>query len=216
MDETASVSREDEEQRHHAGGSATPPSRRLLRRPTTAETERIACDCPPEGLSIPVLVPTSRAPPRVFMAFDCMPQRGRDLRDRPLSYRRRALEDTVGDGHHVYPARRLPPCEYQGATSECGGTYGWRDRRGAGNFVAPPRNSRRVSAAHAEPLGNFDAGSGRPENLPDVTTVWSCLREMTSRLVIVPTTLVAPTGFVRWWVILGSMFPALPFDVSCR
>ena len=43
------------------------------------------------------------------MAFDCMYVRGRDLRAQPLSYRRRALEDIVGDGHHVYAARRLNP-----------------------------------------------------------------------------------------------------------
>jgi hypothetical protein len=34
--------------------------RRLLRRPTTAETERIARGCPPEGLSIPVIVDAIR------------------------------------------------------------------------------------------------------------------------------------------------------------
>jgi len=50
------------------------------------------------------------AAPPVFMAFDCMYVRGRDLRDRPLSYRKRALEDAIGRaGYHVYPARRLHP-----------------------------------------------------------------------------------------------------------
>ena len=32
------------------------PNRRLLRRPTIAETERIARDCPEETLSVPVIV----------------------------------------------------------------------------------------------------------------------------------------------------------------
>jgi hypothetical protein len=32
------------------------PNRRLLRRPTTAETERIARDCPAETLSVPLIV----------------------------------------------------------------------------------------------------------------------------------------------------------------
>ena len=41
------------------------------------------------------------ATPPVFMAFDSMYHRGRDLRDRPLSYRRRVLED-------VREARRAP------------------------------------------------------------------------------------------------------------
>jgi bifunctional non-homologous end joining protein LigD len=45
----------------------------------------------------------------VFIVFDCVYQRGRDLRARPLSYRHRALEDAIGDGHHVYAARRLHP-----------------------------------------------------------------------------------------------------------
>ena len=46
----------------------------------------------------------------VAIAFDCMYVRGRYLRDRPLSYRKRALEDAIGRaGHHVYPARRLHP-----------------------------------------------------------------------------------------------------------
>ena len=51
--------------------------------------------------------PEEPATPPVFMAFDCLHVRGRDLRGRPLSYRRRALEDLVGDGRHVYCARRL-------------------------------------------------------------------------------------------------------------
>jgi hypothetical protein len=51
--------------------------------------------------------PEEPAAPPVFIAFDCIYKRGRDLRDRPLSYRRRALEDVIGDGHHVYAVRRL-------------------------------------------------------------------------------------------------------------
>jgi bifunctional non-homologous end joining protein LigD len=53
--------------------------------------------------------PEEPATPPVFMAFDCMYQKGRDLRDRPFSYRRDALEDLVGDGRHVYAARHLHP-----------------------------------------------------------------------------------------------------------
>jgi ATP-dependent DNA ligase len=45
--------------------------------------------------------PEHQATPPVFMAFDCMYQRGRDLRNRPLSYRRSVLKDVVGNGHHV-------------------------------------------------------------------------------------------------------------------
>ena len=35
-------------------------NRRLLRRPTTAETERIARDCPEEALSVPMIVAAIR------------------------------------------------------------------------------------------------------------------------------------------------------------
>src|SRR5690349_2803656 len=42
--------------------------------------------------------PDEPAMPPVMMVFDCMYVRGRDLRDQPLSYRRRALEDVIGDG----------------------------------------------------------------------------------------------------------------------
>jgi hypothetical protein len=55
MGETASAFSSD-----HCGISAAAPSRRLLRRPTTLETERIARECPPEGLSVSVLVAAIR------------------------------------------------------------------------------------------------------------------------------------------------------------
>jgi hypothetical protein len=47
-------------QLHHAGSRAVAPSQRLLRRPTLAETERIARNCPAEGLSVTVIVQTIR------------------------------------------------------------------------------------------------------------------------------------------------------------
>jgi hypothetical protein len=55
MAETASAFREDQAL-HNDGNGATASGRRLLRRPTTAETERIARRCPAEGLSISVIV----------------------------------------------------------------------------------------------------------------------------------------------------------------
>ena len=58
-DTTSALSGHDEEQLHH-GGSRVAPSRRLLRRPTLAETERIARDCPAEGLSVTVIVQAIR------------------------------------------------------------------------------------------------------------------------------------------------------------
>jgi hypothetical protein len=47
-------------QLHHAGSRAVAPSQRLLRRPTLAETERIARNCPAEGLSVTVIVQAIR------------------------------------------------------------------------------------------------------------------------------------------------------------
>src|SRR2546427_727034 len=71
MGETASAF-SGQDQRHNGGNGATAPgpnagqnrcedvSRRLLRRPTTADTERIARECPAEGLSVPVIVSAIR------------------------------------------------------------------------------------------------------------------------------------------------------------
>jgi bifunctional non-homologous end joining protein LigD len=53
--------------------------------------------------------PEEPSTPPVYMAFDCLYRNGRDLRGKPLSHRREALEDVVGDGRHVYAARRLNP-----------------------------------------------------------------------------------------------------------
>ena len=60
-------------------------------------------DCSPHFSSL--LRAEHPGTPSVFMAFDCLYQSGRDLRSRPFSYRRRALEDAVGDGRQVYAAR---------------------------------------------------------------------------------------------------------------
>ncbi len=47
------------------------------------------------------------ATPPLYMVFDCLHARGKDLRERPLSVRRHVLEGEV-DGHRlILPARRL-------------------------------------------------------------------------------------------------------------
>lgn len=51
-------------------------NRRLLRCPTTAETERIARDCPAETLSVPMIVAAIQREDRLF-ARDGIPSRGR-------------------------------------------------------------------------------------------------------------------------------------------
>jgi bifunctional non-homologous end joining protein LigD len=47
------------------------------------------------------------ATPPVFVAFDCLYARRKDLRDRPLRVRRHVLEAEVSSEHFVLPARRL-------------------------------------------------------------------------------------------------------------
>src|SRR5947209_9572084 len=47
------------------------------------------------------------ATPPVFVAFDCLWCRGRDLRGLPLGERRVALERVISDGPLILPARRL-------------------------------------------------------------------------------------------------------------
>ena len=47
------------------------------------------------------------ATPPVFVAFDCLYARRKDLRDRPLRVRRRVLEAEIASEHFVLPARRL-------------------------------------------------------------------------------------------------------------
>jgi hypothetical protein len=59
MGETASAF-SGQDQQHNGGNGATAPGRRLLRRPDTAETQRIASECPAEGLSVPVIVEAIR------------------------------------------------------------------------------------------------------------------------------------------------------------
>ncbi len=47
------------------------------------------------------------ATPAIYMVFDCLYARAKDLRERPLRIRRQVLEDEV-DGHRlILPARRL-------------------------------------------------------------------------------------------------------------
>ena len=54
------------------------------------------------------------ATPPIYMAFDCLHLRGKDLRERPLHVRRNALEGVLEGQDLVLPARRFgedgPPC----------------------------------------------------------------------------------------------------------
>jgi ATP-dependent DNA ligase len=59
-----------------------------------------------EYLTVPPL-PDAVIMPPVYIAFDVLLVRGRDLRARPLRDRWRTLEDLV-DGSEVFPVRRLP------------------------------------------------------------------------------------------------------------
>jgi bifunctional non-homologous end joining protein LigD len=82
------------------------------------------------------------ATPALFMAFDCLYARGKDLRDRPLRIRRHVLEGEV-DGHRlVLPARRLAD----------NGLDAWQEVRARGyeglvgkDEAAPYRESRTLA-----------------------------------------------------------------------
>jgi len=51
--------------------------------------------------------PPDLATPPLFMVFDCLRVRGRDLRSRPLSVRRNVLEDLLDGQDLLLPVRRL-------------------------------------------------------------------------------------------------------------
>jgi bifunctional non-homologous end joining protein LigD len=45
--------------------------------------------------------------PILYAVFDCLYRNGRDLRNESLPVRRNALEEAIGDTHHLFPSRRL-------------------------------------------------------------------------------------------------------------
>ena len=45
--------------------------------------------------------------PYVYAVFDCLYRNGRDLRNEPLTARREAMEEAIGDTAHLFPSRRL-------------------------------------------------------------------------------------------------------------
>lgn len=49
------------------------------------------------------------ATPALYMVFDCLYARGKDLRGRPLRIRRHVLEGEVDGQRFILPARRLAP-----------------------------------------------------------------------------------------------------------
>src|SRR5712664_849756 len=51
--------------------------------------------------------PPDVATPPIFMAFNCLYYRGKDLRDRPLYVRRNVVEDVLAGQDLVRPVRRL-------------------------------------------------------------------------------------------------------------
>jgi hypothetical protein len=93
MAETASAFSREDEGLHNGGNGATAPGRRLLIRPTTAETERIARGCPPEGLSRPVIVEAIRRETGCSRAYRAV---GDALADGTLVQRTKARETPAG------------------------------------------------------------------------------------------------------------------------
>jgi hypothetical protein len=84
-------------------GRYRPAGRRQLR--LTAETELDDTGARAGCARSKALHRNASSTPPVFMAFDCLCQRGRDLRARPLAYRRQALEDSVTGAGLIYSAR---------------------------------------------------------------------------------------------------------------
>ena len=51
--------------------------------------------------------PPDLSTPPLFMVFDCLQARGKDLRSQPLYVRRNVIEDVLDEQDMVLPARRL-------------------------------------------------------------------------------------------------------------
>jgi bifunctional non-homologous end joining protein LigD len=52
--------------------------------------------------------PPDLSTPPLFMVFDCLQARGKDLRKQPLYVRRNVIEDVLDEQDTVLPVRRLP------------------------------------------------------------------------------------------------------------
>jgi bifunctional non-homologous end joining protein LigD len=109
------------------------------------------------------------ATPPVFIAFDCLYRRGRDLRPRPLRDRRGVLEDEIAGAEMVFPSLRL----------DGDGFAAWAEvkRRGWEGLIAKDEESRYVGGRSRSWVklkvrheGRFavvglDTGDGRPSSL---------------------------------------------------
>jgi bifunctional non-homologous end joining protein LigD len=107
--------------------------------------------------------------PPIYLVFDCVHARGRDLRDHPLGARREVLERLLDDQSLLFPARRLPAhglaawaevqrCGYEGLVAKdessayrSGRTRAWlkvKRRNGDGAGRDDPGAQRLVDVAH--------------------------------------------------------------------
>jgi bifunctional non-homologous end joining protein LigD len=77
------------------------------------------------------------ATPPVFIAFDLLRAGPRDLRDRPLSYRRPALEDAIAGSRYVLPA--LPRIRRARRLAASEDRWLGRARREARSVILPRR-----------------------------------------------------------------------------
>ena len=129
--------------------------------------------------------------PPIYIAFDCVYARGRDLRDHPLGARREVLERLIDDQSLVFPARRLPAHGlaawaevqrrgYEGLVAKdesspyrSGRTRAWlkvklREKDGAGRY--DERGRRLADSVHphaeADAVGNHTwSGAGAPASV---------------------------------------------------
>jgi len=65
------------------------------------------------------------ATPPIFIAFDCLFARGKDLRERALRLRRNVLDEIVDGQHLLLPARRLNSEVIAHSSSSFGAVASW-------------------------------------------------------------------------------------------
>jgi bifunctional non-homologous end joining protein LigD len=108
--------------------------------------------------------------PPVFVAFDCLYARGRDLRDRPLGERREALEREIR-GSSVRLARRMEAADGFAAFEEAArlGLEGIIGKDGQSRYAAGVRSPawRKVKVRNEEEfvIGGFTAPEGARSHL---------------------------------------------------
>lgn len=151
---------------------------------------------------------TIQTPP-VYMVFDCLHERGHDLRPLPLDERRAVLEDEIMGRDLIYPARRLPDhgleawaMVKQQGLGGAGGEgpvrtlHGWLHPALAQGEGAPRRPVRRgsVMRSGSQVTGLLVGQRARGRLLYRGTVEWGLFRQVVTQLVASVEGLVRPTS----------------------